>query len=300
MNKQISFVALFAFLLILSNIGCAHALEHQFQEIVANSLHEIEPSKSLNEAVPFQCVPLSPDDFIQTIDDNIHRLDQVLEENGLDTSLLPTLSATQAKYFMFWEIPVSGALCDVVVIRYGYQPSTFAVVFLRQNGEWLLTDVLPDVESVEAVDGLTNTWLKIGTSAFADSVQIERLYNLSSRKHEVYYVSHDVSPAYDMGIDDAVLLSAYSVISEYSTVDGTESGYACDLYIVRNTSLCTIEDTAVTEHITSTEVDLYTYNYESDCFMWQCTNRYEGVGEATIHGILRKDLLLLGTQIIKQ
>lgn len=299
MNKRIPFAFFFAFLLLLSSTGCASALDNQYQDIVANSLHELESSQSLNEAAPFQCILFSPDDFVLTVGNDIHRLDQVLRENGLNTSYLPSLSTTQAKYFTFWGVPVSDTLCDVVVIRYGYPPSTFAVVFLRQNGEWLLTNVLPDVESVEIADGLTNTWLKIRTSAFADSVQIERLYNLSSRKYEVCYASRDTSPAYGMGMDDVVLLNAYSIISEYSIVDGTESAYTCDLYVVRNISLCTIESEAVTEHSTSTDIDLYTYNYENNSFIWQCVSHYEGLGAATIQGVLYKNLLLSGTPVIR-
>lgn len=283
MNKRIPFAFFFAFLLLLSSTGCAPALDNQYQDIVTNSLHEIESSQSLNEAAPFQCILFSPNDFVLTVGNDIHRLDQVLMENGLNTSYLPSLSTTQAKYFTFWGVPVSDTLCDVVVIRYGYPPSTFAVVFLRQNGEWLLTNVLPDVESVEIADGLTNTWLKIRTSAFADSVQIERLYNLSSRKYEVCYASRDTSPAYGMDMDDVVLLNAYSIISEYSIVDGTESVYTCDLYVVRNISLCTIESEAVTEHSTSTDIDLYTYSYENKSFIWQCTNHYEGRSRCSNH-----------------
>ena len=113
------------------------------------------------------------------------------------------------------------------------------------------------------------------------------------------YASRDTSPAYDMGIDDVVLLNAYSMISEYSIGDGTESVYTCDLYVVRNISLCTTESEAVIEHSTSTDIDLYTYNYENSSFIWQCTNHYEGLGAATIQGILYKNLLLSDTPVIR-
>ena len=64
MNKRIPFVIFFAVLLLLSSTRCAPALDNQYQDIVANSLHELESSQSLNEAAPFQCILFSPDDFV--------------------------------------------------------------------------------------------------------------------------------------------------------------------------------------------------------------------------------------------
>ena len=103
MNKRIPFAFFFAFLLLLSSTGCASALDNQYQDIVANSLHELESSQSLNEAAPFQCILFSPDDFVLTVSNDIHRLDQVLRENGLNTSYLPSLSTTQASTLLSGE-----------------------------------------------------------------------------------------------------------------------------------------------------------------------------------------------------
>lgn len=282
----------------LISLFSADALGDAYQDMIANSLHMVECPYSRNEVQPFDAVPFSPYDFLQIARDHAEQLNWVFKENGLNTDGLPSISTESPKLFTFWGIPVSDTPCDLVVLCYGDAPANFAVVFLNINGEWMLTDVIPDVESVETMCGLTNTWLKIHTSAFSDGVQIERLYSLSARKHELCYVSRDASPAYDLGPDDVVFLSAYSMISEYSTVVGSESVYACELYIVRNTSLCTMQDEDILEHHASTEIDLYTYDYEEDRFIYLQTNQYNGVGAATINSLLRKDLLVSNTQVV--
>lgn len=299
MNQKRGFgMFLIAFLIGLFGTG-TWALADEYETLVANSLHVMECPQSLNEAQPFECIPFSPYDFMQTIGDDVEKLRQVCLEHQLDPQILSSCSEAQAKLFTFWGVPFPGTPCDVAVIRYGCAPVYCAVLFLNINGEWMLSDVIPDVESVETMCGLTNTWLKIKTSAFSDGVQIERLYSLSSRRHEIHYVSRDSGPACDLGLDDVILLSAYSTICEYSTVDGSESVYACELYVVRNTSFCTLEAEAILEHQAATEIDLYTYDYENDRFVYLKTNRCDGIGAATIDSLLRKDLLVSDTQVIR-
>ena len=298
MNHRNPFAILFAaFLMLLA--GCLPALANEYNAIVTNSLPVAEYPKSSNETKGFAAIRLSPDDFMQAVGDDIGQLYRVLEKSGVETRDLPLITSTQVKRFTFWDVPVSGEPSNAVVLRYGETPSYLAVVFVYTRGEWQFIDVLSDVEWVETANGLTNTWLKTTASAFLDSVQIECLYDLSSRLYAVQYLSHATGPAYDAGPDAVVYTSACSRIDEYSVAQATGSVYSCYLYVVRNTSLCSWEDDAITEQNAATEIDIYSYDYDSAAFTYLQTNRYERIGAATIDGLLRHDVLLSETAITK-
>lgn len=301
MNKRDSFITLvIAFLIYLSTACFTPALAYEYDTIVANSTPNVEYSKSLGETAAFTGFTISPDYFLQAVRENVEQISHTLEEKGIEPCYLSIITTGQAKCFTFLDVPISKALSDVVVIRYGCAPSYLALVFVFSQDEWLLTDVLTDVESVEIISSTTNAWLKTKGSAFSDSVQFECLYNLSTNKYEICYLAHAVCPAYDAGPDDVIYTSAYSAISEYSVVENAESVYYCYLYVVNNTSYCSWESSAIVEHNAVTEINIYTYDYRRACFDFLRTNHYEGIGAATIDNVLQHEAFLSGMPIVGQ
>ena len=300
MNKQIAFVIfVIALLMLLPGLGFTSVLANEYDAIVANSIIVVEKSESLNEMTAFASVRLSPDSFMETIGNDVERIYTLLGETGVDISQLPRVSSAQEKRFTFSDVLISNELSDVQIIRCGEDPVYLSFVFVYVQGQWLLIDVLCHVESFEILNGLTNTWLKTTAYAFQSSVEIEGLYNLSTRAYEVCYLSHAAYPAYDLGLDDVVYASGHSTISEYSVIEDTESVYYCYLYVVRNASVCSWESTTINERYAVTEIDIYRYDYDNGRFAFLQTNRYEGISAATIESILRNDVLLDETSVVK-
>lgn len=301
MNKRSFFsVLIISLLMFLTNAATSFALASEYNAIIIDSIPVVEYVRSLNETTAFVSIALSPDDFQHTVGDDAQQVYAMLEEQGIDTNPLPHISSAQSKRFTFADVYVSNSLCDIIAIRYGEAPSYLNALFMYKQGEWLLIDVLLDVESIEIVSNSANSWIKTRSSAFSDSVEIERLYNLSTRAYEINYLSHAASPLFNSEFDDGVIyISSYSTINEHSVVGDTGAVNFCYLYVVRNASLCSMDVATIIEHHAITDIDIYVYDYDRTSYSFLQTNHYEGLGAATIDSILYSEVLLSQTQIKK-
>lgn len=297
LQKYVFWFAVAAFVLCGAN-----ALAHEYDAIFSESIPTVEKVDSLHELYGFAAMPISPDDFLRAVmNDEIH-IEQLLSASGYTSINGKNIHADQVKRFTFDDVPIDSEPADVVVLRLGDDPSYLAFVFTCIRGEWNLIDVLPDVQSVDIVHGSTASWLIATTYAFQYTVEIETLYNLANRACEMHYISHAALSVFDTPqfTDGVIYLSSHVKIEDFSTAEEDESVNHCYLYIVRNASICSLDSERLTEYAAETEIDIYEYNRQSGMLEYIQTNSYEDIGSATIDGILRREILLPNTPVIKE
>ena len=148
-----------------------------------------------------------------------------------------------------------------------------------------------DVESVKLLGGLTNSWLQFKGSAFATSLSYEWLYNLSSGITETGYVISTFFPANDFGEDVIIAVSGNASIDEHSSVENGKSVFHCNLTVIQHSSLCSLNETSITEIEATTQIIIYKHDYSLKRFVYLKTNQYEDINLATSDLLLRNDLL---------
>ena len=283
----------------LSPLNCMVAFAHAYDGQIAEWIPSIENAASLYELYDLPTVALSPDAFIQSVKNDEKYIERIWKINGNAINALHNISAKAIKRFTYTDIPIRNELCDITVIRLGTDPSFACFVFTCVHGEWNLIDVLPDVQSVEIVCGTTNSWLLAKSYAFQYTVEIESIYNLINKTYETRYISYAALPA-DKIDEGSIYLNGSMKADEFSIIENGESVYHCYLYIIKNTSVCSLENETITELAADTSVEIFEYDYESFSLAHMQTNRYEGIGSATIDSILRWDILLPNTPVIRE
>lgn len=292
----------YAFLFaVVALVFCTtNALADEYDDILSEDI-PVEKAESLHEMYGFTAIPISPDNFLQAVMNDEINIEQLLSASGYPSIHDRNIQVDQVKRFTFHDVPIDSEPADVVALRLGHAPSYLAFVFTCIRDEWNLIDVLPDVESVDIMNGSMGSWLIATTYAFQYTVEIKTLYNLANRVCEIYYISHAASVFDTTQFTDGVIYTSGNVkIDSFSTAEDDGSVNHCYLYIVRNTSICSIDSEKITEHAAKTEIDIYEYDSQSGMLEYIQTNSYEDIGSATIDGILRREVLLTNTPVIKE
>lgn len=296
-------MSLVAVVLLLFGNASAMAREYDtLDTLIAECIPNVEKADSLHELYGLSTVPISPDEFVQSVMNDEEYIEQIWGNSGDFLCELRGLFTDEIKRFTFTDVPINSELSDVVVIRYGHDPSFICFVFTSVCGEWNLIDVLPGVYSVDIVCGITNSWLIARTYAFQYTVETENVYNLINRTYETYFISHAANSVYDTDIlvEGTIYLSGHVKVDEFSIVEDDESVYHCYLYIARDAGVCSLEDGKITEYAADTSIDIYEYDYESCNLVYMQTNHYKDISRATIDCILQWESLLPNTPIIRK
>ena len=294
----------YAFLLVVVVLVlCStNAWAHEYDAIFSESIPTVEKVESFHELYDFATIPISPDDFLRAVMNDEINIEQLLGSSGYTSFNYRDVHADQVKRFTFNNVPIDSEPADVVVIRLGNDPSYFAFVFTCICGEWNLIDVLLDVHSVDIVNGSTDSWLIATTYAFQYTIEIETLYNLANRACEINYISHAAISVFDTPqfADGVIYISSNVKIDDFSIAEDDESVNHCYIFIVRNGSICSMGSRRHTEYAAETEIDIYEYDSQSGMLEYIQTNCYEDIGSATIDCLLRWDVLLPNTPVIKE
>ena len=296
-KRNILFVMLVAFVLFSIN-----ASAHEYDALITENVPPIGKAESLHELYGFIAIPISPEDFVQAAKNDEKYIEHMLEYSGHTSYDHKGAHSDQMKRFVFADVPISCEPADVVVIRYGNDPSYLCFVFTCERGEWNLIDVLPGVHSVDIVYGSTNSWLIASTYAFQYTIEIETIYNLVNRAYETHYISHaaiSVSGTEQLS-EGVIYLSGNVRIDDFSIVEDDESVNHCYFYVVKDTSICSIDDGRLTEYAAETAIDIFEYDNQRGNLEYIQTNSYEDIGRATIDSILRWEVLMQNTPVIKE
>lgn len=235
---------------------------------------------------------MTPEDFIRAIMNDNENLCHTLETYGVDASYTESLLPENYKRFAFFDVLISNEPYDITALCFENGESCLAVLFSCKKNTSRLIEIIYDVESVKLLGGLTNSWLQFTGSAFASSFSYEWLYNLSNGITEIGYVTSTSFPANDVGEDVIIAVSWNASIDEHSSVENGKSVFRCNLALVQYSSLCSLNETSITEIEVTTQIIIYKYNYSLKRFVYLKTNQYEDINLATSDLLLRHDLLL--------
>ena len=287
----------FILLLLLFQLFCLHSCYAESMDVLNSALADgipvIDYPRSLKETAQFEGMDMTPEDFIQATMNDHENLCHTLETYGVDSSHMASLLLGKYKRFSFFDVPISDEPFDITVLCFQNGESRIAVLFSCKKNTSRLIDIIYDVESVKLLDGLTNSWLQFTSSAFATSLSYEWLYNLSSGITETGYVTCTSFPAHDIEEDEIISVSGNALIDEHSTVENGKSIFHCYLTVVQHASLCSMNETSITEIEATTKIIIYQYDYTLKRFVYLKTNQYDDINLATADLQLGNDLLLL-------
>ena len=189
-------------LMILSLFCCTPGLaeDAELPETIEQIAAEYEPGPyggvSLQEMMPFSPLPLSPDEMMRQIQKGQSADDVVayIQQIGLP------LDPLDSEYFYHYRASVrredvslpQGSTLTVVTYAYSEEENdNFALLFLREEGEYALVDCIPNFGKSHVISYGDHTYLVGKTGS---DYQTTRWYHLQGRKMVLRYLSRGVNP----------------------------------------------------------------------------------------------------------